>query len=223
MTTHTAARPVEELLQDLSRRFDTRDGRLSHAGQAFIRVSREHAVPLIRHLRDVEGFTHLVFLTAVDVIEQGVFRLTYLLHDYAGRRDAGVEVEIPRDTAEMESIHLLWAQATTYQRELKEMFGIDFPGSPRVDEPLILESWDDIPPMRRDFDTRAYSEARYFPRPGRKKTVVREHMKRALYAEFDTPRAARPDAAVDAPEGPAAGGDGSGGEAATGGDGERGS
>ncbi|WP_416208189.1 NADH-quinone oxidoreductase subunit C [Halomonas sp.] len=34
------------------------------------------------------------------------------------------------------------------QRELKEMFGIDFPGSPRVDEPFVLESWDDIPPMR---------------------------------------------------------------------------
>ena len=194
MTMHTATRPLEELLQDLAQRFETDNGRVSHAGQAFIRVSGAHAVPMIRHLRDVEGFTHLVFLTAVDVIEQGVLRLTYLLHDYTGRRDVGVEVEVLRDAAEMESIHLLWAQASTYQRELKEMFGIDFPGSPRVDEPFILESWDDIPPMRREFDTRAYSEARYFPRPGRKKTVVREHMKRTLYAEIDGPHPASPEA-----------------------------
>jgi NADH-quinone oxidoreductase subunit C len=65
------------------------------------------------------------------------------------------------------------------------MFGIDFPGSPRVDEPFILESWDDIPPMRREFDTRAYSEARYFPRPGREKIVPREYMREQLYPDLN--------------------------------------
>ena len=178
---------MEELIQDTESRFDTKDARIAHPGQAFVRVSKEHAVSLIRHVREREGFTHLVFLTAVDVIEQGVFRLTYLLHDYTGGRDLGVEVEVDRDNAEMESIHLLWAQASTYQRELKEMFGIDFPESPRVDEPFILESWDDIPPMRREFDTRAYSEARYFPRPGRQKTVPREYMRERLYPDIDDP------------------------------------
>jgi len=177
---------MHELLHDIQNRFSVTDDRLSHEGQAFVRVTKEHALSLIRHLRDAERFTHLVFLTAVDVIERGVFRLVYLLHDYAGNRDIGVEVEVPRDEAEMESIHLLWAQASTYQRELKEMFGIDFPGSPRVDEPFILESWDDIPPMRKEFDTRAYSEARYFPRPGRQKIDVREHMREQLYPGLDT-------------------------------------
>jgi NADH-quinone oxidoreductase subunit C len=176
---------MHELLQDIQSRFSVTDDRVSHEGQAFIRVSKEHAVSLIRHLRDTESFTHLVFLTAVDVIERGVFRLVYLLHDYAGKRDIGVEVELPRESSQMESIHLLWAQASTYQRELKEMFGIDFPGSPRVDEPFILESWDDIPPMRREFDTRAYSEARYFPRPGRKKIDVQEYMREKLYPGLD--------------------------------------
>ncbi len=172
---------MEALIRDMEHRFAAHESRTTHAGQAFIRVAPEQAVSTLRHLRDVEQFTHLVFLTAVDVIEKGVFRLTYLLHDYRGVRDIGVEVEVDRDVPEMESIHLLWAQAGTYQRELKEMFGIDFPGSPRVNEPFILESWDDIPPMRREFDTRAYSEARYFPRPGREKIVPREHMREQLY------------------------------------------
>ncbi|MBN2781385.1 MAG: NADH-quinone oxidoreductase subunit C, partial [Candidatus Marinimicrobia bacterium] len=80
-------------------------------------------------------------------------------------------------------IHHLWKQAATYQRELKEMFGIDFPGSPRIDEPFILEGWQDIPPYRRDFDTKKYSEETYFPRPGRTTHDPADYMKQKLYPE----------------------------------------
>jgi NADH-quinone oxidoreductase subunit C len=69
----------------------------------------------------------------------------------------------------------------TYQRELKEMFGIDFQGSPRVNEAFILEGWDNIPPMRRDFDTKKYSEETYFPREGRGTNDPSEYMKQKLY------------------------------------------
>ena len=83
----------------------------------------------------------------------------------------------------MESIHPLWKQARVYQRELKEMMGIDFPGSPDVDKPLVLEGWEDIPPMRKDFDTVKYSSNTYFPRPGRKTYEPKEYMKKKLYPE----------------------------------------
>ena len=63
------------------------------------------------------------------------------------------------------------------------MFGIDFPGSPGVDEDFLLEGWDEIPPMRREFDTRAYAEKTFFPREGRKKTDPRAHMQAALYPD----------------------------------------
>lgn len=176
---------MEQLLNELGTRFGVSEPRRRRDNLAFLRCDRARAVDLLTHLRDREGYTHLVFLTAVDIIEQGVFRLTYLLHNYETRSDIGVEVEIERDNAVMESIHPMWAQAGTYQRELKEMFGIDFPGSPRVDEPFVLESWDDIPPMRREFDTKAYSEARYVPREGRVTHDTTEHMKLKLYPEED--------------------------------------
>lgn len=148
---------------------------------AFVTVSPAAARHLIIDLRDRFGFTHLVFLTAVDYIEEDKFLLTYMLHNYDKHMDIGVQVPIGRDNSSMESIHDLWAQAGTYQRELKEMFGIDFPGSPRVDEPFILEGWDDVPPMRREFDTKQYSENTYFPRPGRSTNDPAEYMRRKLY------------------------------------------
>ncbi|MCF7948601.1 MAG: NADH-quinone oxidoreductase subunit C [Spirochaetia bacterium] len=152
---------------------------------AFVTVAPEAARHLILDLRDRFGFTHLVLLTAVDYIEEGKFLLTYLLHNYELHHDIGVQVPIGREAAEagasMESIHDLWAQAGTYQRELKEMFGIDFPGSPRVDEPFILEGWDEVPPMRREFDTKQYSETTYFPRPGRSTNDPADYMRQKLY------------------------------------------
>jgi NADH-quinone oxidoreductase subunit C len=50
-----------------------------------------------------------------------------------------------------------------------------------VDEDFMLEGWDEIPPMRREFDTKAYAERTFFPRPGRKSTDPRSHMQEQLY------------------------------------------
>jgi NADH-quinone oxidoreductase subunit C len=47
----------------------------------------------------------------------------------------------------------------------------------------MLEGWDDIPPMRREFDTKKYSEETYFPRPGRETKDPAEHMKKKLYPD----------------------------------------
>ncbi len=46
---------------------------------AFVSIPADKLHPLLRHLRDQEGFVHLVLLTAVDWLEEGLFQLTYLL------------------------------------------------------------------------------------------------------------------------------------------------
>lgn len=139
---------------------------------------------LLTCLRDKESFTHLVLLTAVDWIEEGRFQLTYMLNDRVGNRTLALRVYLDRtDPVEFISIHDLWPTAATYQRELREMFGIGFPGSPRVNEEFILEGWTDMPPYRRDFDTLAYSQQTYRDRPGRETRDPRDHMKQKLYPE----------------------------------------
>jgi len=149
----------------------------------FLAVEKKDLVQSLKYLRDHLGYRHLVLITAVDWIEEGQFQITYLLRNYTEKKDTGIRVFIPRDNPVMDSVHSLWETAATYQRELKEMFGIDFPGSPRVDKPFILEGWQDIPPYRRDFDTKKYSEETYFPRPGRKTYDPERYMKSKLYPD----------------------------------------
>ncbi len=150
---------------------------------AFITLKQEQLRPVILHLRDKENYTHLVLLTAVDWLEDNIFQLTYLLSNRANATDIGLRVMISRDSASMESIHDIWPTAATYQRELREMFGIDFPDSPRVNDDFILEGWNDIPPYRRDFDTLKYSEQTFSQRPGRETKDPAEHMKQKLYPD----------------------------------------
>lgn len=172
---------MNAIIEHLKERFPITDISETPDGQTFLSLEPEKLVPLLTSLKTNHGYTVLVICTAVDWIEDGKFQLTYVVNNPKEKSDLGVRVFIEREDASMESIHHLWKHASTFQREMKEMFGIDFPGSPGVDDPFLLEGWDNIPPMRRDFDTKKYSEETYFPRPGRSTNDPAEYMKQKLY------------------------------------------
>ncbi|MBE0642225.1 MAG: NADH-quinone oxidoreductase subunit C, partial [Bacteroidales bacterium] len=158
---------LDQVIDRLAKHFTTGVVSMAGPGLCFITVPRQEALGAIAFLKEQEGFCHLVLLTAVDYIEQGEFQLTYLLHHPVKKVDAGIRVMIERDNASMLSAHELWPTMATYQRELREMFGIDFPGSPGVMDDFILEGWQGIPPYRREFDTKAFAESFYPQREGR--------------------------------------------------------
>jgi NADH-quinone oxidoreductase subunit C len=174
---------MENIIENIKKRFPLSDVTTAHG--YYITCEKKDTVSLLTYLKDVEGFKHLVLITAVDWIEENKFQLTYLLNHPGRGLELGVRTFIERsiwpEESEMESAHHLWPAVKTYQRELHEMFGIDFPGSPEINDPLILEWWDDIPPYRRDFDTKKYSEDTYFPREGRGYNDPAEYMKSRLY------------------------------------------
>jgi NADH-quinone oxidoreductase subunit C len=172
---------MTELIQRAEERFDITNQDIRSSCQAFLTVVKNQAGPLITWLRDREGFSHLILVTCVDWPEKEKMILHYLLHNYTAKQDLAVLVELDRDNPQMEDLHMLWAQMRTYQREMYEMFGINFPGSPGLTEPFCLEGWDNLPPMRRDFDTRKYSEETFFPRPGRYSEDPADHMRKKLY------------------------------------------
>jgi len=174
---------MKELLKNITSDFQILETYRQRDDLVFINVEK-HIVPnIITHLKNYESYSHLVFITAVDYMEENIFELQYMLHNYNNHTDICVTTKISRDNESMISIHHLWEQVWTYQRELNELFGIDFPGSPRVDEPFVLEGWEDIPPMRREFNTKEYSEKTYFQRDGRLTNDPQEFMKEKLYKE----------------------------------------
>jgi len=174
---------MEQTIDKIKKQFPLQDVISEHGW--FVTCEKADVISLLSYLKSSEGFSHLVLITAVDWIEKNIFQLTYLLNNPQQKTRLGIRTFIERsvwpEESEMQTAHHLWPAAKTYQRELHEMFGIDFPGSPEVNDPLILEYWDDIPPYRRDFDTKKYSEETYFPRAGRGSNDPEQYMKDKLY------------------------------------------
>ena len=175
---------MEQILNRLKQKIEIESVINKRSDLYFITIKKEHIELVLSYLKQQENFTHLAFLQAVDYIEDNKFQLTYMLYNYKIKVNLGIKVFIDRDKSEMTSIHNLWPHAWQYQRELKELFGIDFPGSPRVDESFVLEGWEEIPPMRRDFDTLAYSVKTFYQRPGRSTNDPKRYMKEKLYKNF---------------------------------------
>jgi NADH-quinone oxidoreductase subunit C len=109
------------------------------------------------------GWKQLSYLSAVDWIEEGKFELVYLVFNWDEALYVQVRAMIERENPEMNSIISVFPGAKYYEREAHEFFGIKFPGNPDYHKQLILENWDDIPPLRKDFDPSVYSD-RKFPK-----------------------------------------------------------
>lgn len=129
-------------------------------------TAETHSVlAILRFLKDA-GFDHLSLISAVDWIEDNVFELCFILTSYMQNDDEYTDrqklhiilkTRIPREQPQVKTAIGLFPNAEPYEREIHELFGIDFEGHPRL-TPLLLERDYEIPPFRKDFDTRRYVE-----------------------------------------------------------------
>jgi NADH-quinone oxidoreductase subunit C len=172
-------------MNDLIERLKSKFGRAGFTpirpAHVFLTVEKKDIEGCVLYLKEFEGYGHLSLMSVVDWIEKDKFEIVYHLHNYSDKTDVSVKTFIDRKEPSMVSINKLWAGARVYEREIREMFGIDFPGCPRVNEPFALEGWNGIPPMRKEFDTKKYSEETFFPRPGRYTKDNVAHMEEKLY------------------------------------------
>jgi NADH-quinone oxidoreductase subunit C len=120
---------------------------------------------VLRFLRDF-GLDHLALVSAVDWIEEGIFELCFVLTSYmqnddevTGRERLHIILKtmIPRERPQFKTVTNIFLNAEPYEREIHELFGINFEGHKRL-TPLFLEREYEIPPFRKDFDTRKYVE-----------------------------------------------------------------
>ncbi len=131
--------------------------------RATITIKNEQILPVLRFLND-KGFDHLALLSAVDWIEQKEFELVYILTRYMQGDEEHTDKEklhlivktrISRQRPQLETATAIFPNAEPYEREIHELFGITFEGHKRL-TPLLLERDYEIPPFRKDFDTREY-------------------------------------------------------------------
>lgn len=129
-------------------------------------INKGYVSAVLFYLKEQMGFKHLMHVSVVDWIEEGELEMVFLLWAPKEKITVMVKTRLDRDKPVMDNMDMIWPQLNTYEREFREMFGIEFNGLIAPDE-FILEDWTGPPPMRRDFDTEAYAKDVFSERSGR--------------------------------------------------------
>jgi len=165
-------RKLEAVFRDLSAEHEP-GGRLTvHAGPA--------STPSVLKLLKDDGYDYLVLVSCVDWPDDEELEVVYIVSRYPASADAPaanedetptpgngmaegsptqvvLKIRVPRESPTLETAIGIYPVAEPYEREIHELFGVHFEGHPRL-TPLFLERDYEIPPFRKDFDTRDYVE-----------------------------------------------------------------
>jgi NADH-quinone oxidoreductase subunit C len=147
-----AATPWDsDLARDVKERFGDRILETSvYLGQPFIVVKPEGAIPLIEYLKIDADFDYLVDLTAVDWPKRAErFDLIYILYSFSRNERVRVKCFVA-DGYRPETAVGVHLTANWLEREVFDMFGIEFAGHPDMRRILLPEEWDGHP-LRKDY------------------------------------------------------------------------
>ncbi len=95
------------------------------------------------------GFDRLGMLTAVDRIEH--FEMVYRLTSRSMSTGIFLKCSVPRDNPVTRSLFSLWPAALWQEREVFDLFGIDFEGHPDMRRILLPDDWVGHP-LRKDYE-----------------------------------------------------------------------
>jgi NADH:ubiquinone oxidoreductase subunit C len=108
-------------------------------------------------VRDELGFDHISTVSGVDWIAKNQLEVVYFVNSVSkpGLEDfvIGVAERIPRDDPVVPTLIEVWPGALYNERETHEMFGINFKGHPDQGHLLLPEDWNDLPPLRKDYNS----------------------------------------------------------------------
>lgn len=126
-------------------------------------VPREKLVDVLRFLRDLpQPYSMLYDLSAMDErlrthrygLPAADFSVFYHLLSIERNNDVRIKVALSADSLSVPSVIKLWPNANWYEREVWDLFGIEFGGHPLLVRIMLPRNWTGHP-LRKDYPARA--------------------------------------------------------------------
>ena len=166
------------MYNDIKNRFATDDIEIKRDTLAKVVVDRHRLFDLIAMLGREYDYITLTAITCADWIEDDHFALSCVMTRADRKHVMMVQSMISREEPHIESLVGSFKQAEIMERDLHEMYGIEFVGNDNLVE-LSLENWIHTPPLRREFDTLEFVNNNLTFRDGRDDNMdVKKEMKR---------------------------------------------
>ena len=109
-------------------------------------------------LKEDCGFDYLVDLTALDYLgDDDRWCLVYHLFSHSSQLLVRVKSRLGEGAA-ASSVTPIWKSADWMEREVFDMFGIEFTGHPNLKRILLPEDWHGYP-LRKDYDIKLQDQA----------------------------------------------------------------
>lgn len=142
----------DELTQRLSREFGPWISQFAtYRGQNFLAAQPEAIVPLLEYLKTEEEFDFLVDVTAVDYPgREERFEIIYIVYSFAKNQRIRIKTHI-REGQNARSVLSVHPTANWLEREIFDMFGIEFTGHGDLRRILMPDDWRGHP-LRKDYD-----------------------------------------------------------------------
>lgn len=142
-----------EIHERLKARFGDDVGPLTEPKiDSFAVVKRERIVEICRFLKTEAGLDldFLEDLTAVDWPKRNVIEVVYHLLSYRHRHAIVLKVEADRAAPSVPSVEGVWKTANWFEREVYDLFGVDFTGHPDLRRIMLPDDWVGHP-LRKDY------------------------------------------------------------------------
>jgi NADH-quinone oxidoreductase subunit C len=147
-----AATPWEsDLARDLKEHFaEAITEASSYLGQNFIVAKPDSVIPILEYLKLEADFDYLIDVTAVDWPKRSErFDVVYILYSFSRNERLRVKTYVA-DGYKPETAVGVHLTANWLEREVYDMFGIEFAGHPDMRRILLPEEWQGFP-LRKDY------------------------------------------------------------------------
>lgn len=129
--------------------------------QPFILIKKESLIPVMQELHENEAcyFDYLSCLSGYDLGEGKPLGIIYHLYSIPLEHHFVVKVELdkPEDDSlpVLESVTEIWKSADWHEREVYDMYGINFLNHPDLRRILLPADWEGYP-LRKDYKEQEY-------------------------------------------------------------------
>lgn len=96
------------------------------------------------------GFDYLFCLTCVDFKTH--LTMVYHMESTVERTPLVVKVQLDRNNPEIETVSYIWRTAEFHEREVYELFGVNFLNHPDLRLLILPDGWEGKNPLRKDFE-----------------------------------------------------------------------
>ncbi len=151
---------LKTTLKAIKERFSLQESQLM-TYPVTLMAAPDQIVKICQAVRDEFAFDYLCELTAVDYWpeEEPRFHLVYVFHSHPNNVRFAIRVPLNGDNPSVSSVESVYAGANWHEREIWDMFGINFEGSHDLRRILMPYDWEGHP-LRKDYPL-GYEEVQF--------------------------------------------------------------